>query len=134
MISLQKFRHICSLSNVKLTPVIYSRFVSTTTIVQMPRISNFLVRNPSKNTSSHVPNQIYYIPLRNMSSSTDKPATNLSFKERLQDFIDFILSDPIVNFISCFVLITYLFIYGNEEAVKMELGGDITAKKPSKDT
>ena len=126
---------MCSLPNVKLTPVIYSRFVSTTTstIVQMPRISNFLVRNSSKNTSSHVPNPIYYIPLRNM-SSTDKPTTNLSFKERLQDFIDFILSDPIVNFVSCFVLITYLFIYGNEEAVKMELGGDITAKKPSKDS
>ena len=131
MFSLQKFRPMCSLSNnVKLTTVIYSRFVSTT-IVQMPRTSTFLVRCHSKNTSSYVPNTTYYIPsLRNM--STDKP-TNISIKERMQDFIDFILSDPIVNFVCCIVLITWLFNYGQEEAVKNEFGEDITAKLLKKD-
>ena len=129
MFSLQKFRPMCSLSNVKPTSVRSSRFVSTT-FVQMPRTSIFLVRNNSKNTSSHVPNPTYYIPLRNMSDIKPK----LSIKERLQDAIDFILSDPIVNTLSCFVLVAYLLMTAQDETLQKELGWDINAKKPSKDS
>ena len=98
----------------------------------MPRTSTLLLGNHSKNTSSHVLNPIIYIPFRNM--STGKPTNNISIKEKLQDFIDFILSDPLVNFVCAIVVVTYYLIYANQQNVEHELGGDFTAKKPNKDS